>query len=454
MNLLIRKNSPLRKLLGPVGTEFLQYGVEGLTRILTHVETSHWRIEKGPAVSSATFRDSNRRVLNLLLALNVNGSPWRISGFLERKRIPGTGVGSISRTIDLRERNIVEGLLNKLGAILGTPHILTESLLSALRRTFDEQVVSEHLIAHHKLEVQLGDWFAALRRLAEQTYENKSVAFGCVIHVDDTTAPPEKADFPNAYLQHKKYRALSDGYRTAYRVSSKGALLGFTELVPAPHGRRFYPEWCEGLAAQSRSGNVGLALTRQGDIIVLDSGHLTFTYRFGKWQYWNHTHVVDLIRNAARVQHVPPKSLSGIARSIYCAALDVSFRRSGGLFVLLRSPNWMNSLIPMGDAIGDDARDPVDKLFDTGVSSKKVTLLERCLLTEISGLDGAVVLGNNGDILAYGAILEPRKRGRIHRVEGSRTKAAIGASNYGLAVKISSDGEITVYLKGKKLLSF
>jgi acylphosphatase len=37
----------------------------------------------------------------------------------------------------------------------------------------------------------------------------------------------------------------------------------------------------------------------------------------------------------------------------------------------------------------------------------------------------------------------------VRAAEGSRTKAAIGASNYGLAIKISSDGDITVYAAGK-----
>jgi hypothetical protein len=40
----------------------------------------------------------------------------------------------------------------------------------------------------------------------------------------------------------------------------------------------------------------------------------------------------------------------------------------------------------------------------------------------------------------------------ILRAEGSRTKAAIGAPNYGLAIKISSDGDITLYATGQKLI--
>jgi DNA integrity scanning protein DisA with diadenylate cyclase activity len=74
--------------------------------------------------------------------------------------------------------------------------------------------------------------------------------------------------------------------------------------------------------------------------------------------------------------------------------------------------------------------------------------MPRAILVELAALDGAVVLDNTGRLLAYGAVLEPRRRGRVDAAEGSRTKAAIGASNYGLAVKISADGDITLYADG------
>jgi hypothetical protein len=56
-------------------------------------------------------------------------------------------------------------------------------------------------------------------------------------------------------------------------------------------------------------------------------------------------------------------------------------------------------------------------------------------------------------MLAFGAVLRPKKSGRLRGSEGSRTKAAIGASFYGLSVKISSDGDITVYHKGREFIT-
>jgi hypothetical protein len=323
----------------------------------------------------------------------------------------------------------------------------------ALRVGFDERVVARHLRNYHDLEVDLAAWFAALRKLAEQSYENKSLTFGCIVSTTDRSSPTAGSQFPADFLERKRYRALSDGYRTAYRVSAKGALIGFTDLPPrAAEAHRYYPKWCDELASHSRGNRLALCLTRQGDLLVLDSGRLTLTYRFGRWQYWNHTHIVDLIANAARVQHVPPARVSGVVRSIYRAALDVAFRRSGGLFVVLRNRQNLRKIVRHGDAIDDSGRPALDASFDGVLDDLYVQTSPRTIVAELAALDGAVVMANTGQILAYGAVLDPQRKGRVRAAEGSRTKAAIGASNYGLAIKVSSDGDITVYAAGKQLI--
>jgi DNA integrity scanning protein DisA with diadenylate cyclase activity len=129
--------------------------------------------------------------------------------------------------------------------------------------------------------------------------------------------------------------------------------------------------------------------------------------------------------------------------------LDISFRRSGGLFVILRNTANLHMIVRPGDAINERGRSPADAAFDSAVGGKAVA---RSVIVELASLDGAVVLNNSAAILAYGAVLRPRKLGRVRGSEGSRTKAAIGASFYGLAVKVSSDGDITVYHRGKEFI--
>ena len=106
-----------------------------------------------------------------------------------------------------------------------------------------------------------------------------------------------------------------------------------------------------------------------------------------------------------------------------------------------------------GDSIQDRDRDPRVHALDLALPGKYIDGLSRRVLVGLASLDGALVLANSGEILAYSAILRPRRQGTIKRTEGARTKAAIGASLYGLAVKISSDGDIVVYSKGEPALS-
>jgi hypothetical protein len=119
-----------------------------------------------------------------------------------------------------------------------------------------------------------------------------------------------------------------------------------------------------------------------------------------------------------------------------------SFANTFGGFLL-------RMIVRPGDAIGDPGRSPPDAAFDAAIGG---TPVRRAVLVELASLDGAVVMNNSSVMLAFGAVLRPKKSGRSRGSEGSRTKAAIGASFYGLAVKVSSDGDITVYHKGKQFI--
>jgi hypothetical protein len=353
----------------------------------------------------------------------------------------------------MREQDICRRIAQQISNVLDFDTGATDGAsLRAIGASFDEQIVAEHLQEHHQVSLPLSEVFEALHTLAEQTYENRALTFGCVI--DPMHESGSSAVFPRDFLTAKKYRALSDGYRTAYEISPTGRVLGFVDLTQSDSraiGRRhFYPKWAEPMASASLDQRCGIALSRQGDLLVFDEGTLRFTYRNGRWQYWNHAHLITLLRDRARAQHVRPSSLGKIVGDVYRVALDVSFRRAGALLVVLRNRHNLRKIVREGDAIGDHDREVTDVEFDLAVQGR---IGSRSVMVELASLDGALVLDNSGRILAYGAVLRPRRTGRLRGSEGSRTKAAIGASHYGLSVKISSDGDITVYHGGTKFIS-
>jgi hypothetical protein len=79
--------------------------------------------------------------------------------------------------------------------------------------------------------------------------------------------------------------------------------------------------------------------------------------------------------------------------------------------------------------------------------------LEPSVLEAIASLDGAVVTDLDGRLLTFGAILriapEALEMGRS--VSGARTLAALAASLHGPVLKVSEDGYLSMYLKGRRV---
>jgi hypothetical protein len=401
--------------------------------------------------------DPRRRQIRVTVAVGVSGdgNSGSLTATVKRRRV-AVAAQTAGGTLDQREFDICKRTVARMSEVLkGNPAAGPGATMRAIRDSFDEDVIAQHIENHHDLQMSITTLLADLHSLSEQTYENRALSFGCIID-SKRRGSPTAALFPRKFLIAKKYKAPSDGFRTAYYISTNGRLLNFVDLETfesrRTSGHSYFPEWAEPLARNSREGRYGIALSRQGDILVFDGCTIRFSHRNGRWQYWNHNHIVNLLRDRAKAQRVLPRIVSNVVVAIYLGALDVSFRRSGGLFVILHNRRKLREIVRSGDAIGDGNRTLSDRNFDAVLLGRKIQGLPSAMAVELAALDGAIVLSNDGEILAYGAILSPKKAGRLQGTEGSRTKAAIGASNYGLAVKISSDGDIDVYHKGKSFM--
>jgi hypothetical protein len=79
-----------------------------------------------------------------------------------------------------------------------------------------------------------------------------------------------------------------------------------------------------------------------------------------------------------------------------------------------------------------------------------VTELSPTVIETIARIDGSVVLDRDGNLLAFGAILRhsPVVFTPEEVAEGSRTAAAIAASQFGNVLKVSEDGRLSFYRSG------
>lgn len=453
--MVLRANSRLRGILGETGFEFLIHSLGAYQRILPHVEITRWT-EVQREKPESVWVDSRRRRIRVTIPIgSADDKRSRSLTATVKRRSVSVASRVAGQTLDTREFDICKRITMRMSEVLDSLSSIQGATIRAVRDSFDEDVIAQHIEIHCNLKMSITTLFADLHTLSEQSYENKSLAFGCIIDAGKRETRPF-ARFPRQFLTAKKYKALSDGFRTAYLVSSGGRLLDFVDLEDLRSksltGHNYYPIWAERLARNSRAHRYGVALSRQGDILVFDGGTLRFTHRNGRWQYWNHNHILNLMRDRAKAQKVSSKTINAVIVAVYLEALDVSFRRSGGLFVILHNRRNLRQIVRVGDGIADGGRTPVDKDFDDVLQGKKIQGIPENILVELAALDGAIVLRNDGVILAYGAVLSPKKAGHLRGTEGSRTKAAIGASNYGLSIKVSSDGDIDVYHKGKSFM--
>jgi hypothetical protein len=77
--------------------------------------------------------------------------------------------------------------------------------------------------------------------------------------------------------------------------------------------------------------------------------------------------------------------------------------------------------------------------------------LPNAVLETVARIDGAIVLGSQSNLLAFGAILQHPDLTDVFPeiIEGGRTTAAISASRFENVLKISEDGLISFFQNGR-----
>ena len=155
-----------------------------------------------------------------------------------------------------------------------------------------------------------------------------------------------------------------------------------------------------------------------------------------------------------------------LALWLFQAALNLSEARTGALLVVVRDPaRSIRELIAPDDRIteevaADDPQDPENlspshakRALHHAVRGATLCDLEPAVLESIAGLDGAVVVDTDGRLLTFGAILRiaPETLELVRSVQGARTLAALAASQHGPVLKVSEDGYLTMFLKGRRV---
>lgn len=219
---------------------------------------------------------------------------------------------------------------------------------------------------------------------------------------------------------------------------------------------------------------VGVFLLNNGDIILAKNGALCFLKRNLQWLNLSYEAFCNALHPFIDAYHITDTKL---IESIFASVLDVSFSHTGGIIALVDTP-WDDRktlkltesgiLNPCDNlqieksaeelyreaikgarkgnvkAKKEDVRKRILKrsIIQSLVHEDKFQKVDRKLRSELMSLDGACILDCAGNIYSFGAIIQNDSGSS----GGGRGAAARKLSAYGMAVKISTDGYIELYI--------
>ncbi|OLD56801.1 MAG: hypothetical protein AUI54_04970 [Acidobacteria bacterium 13_1_40CM_2_56_5] len=312
---------------------------------------------------------------------------------------------------------------------------------------------------------RIADAIEVLRTSALTTYENRRISTGALLFgrsLDPCHAlpksPPHPLHYSSALTRARSFHRLSDGLNTLALVDQNGFFVDVIDVqkwsepyltlpLPVPSPGRY--------EAHSRAtlcgGHICLILTSTGEMKIFADGVQVFRFLDGRWR----------ITDAAEKYRLWKESLSNskLAETLFVTALNLAEDRRGGLLVVLDDASSVGRLVSNSDLListpkqqpapGHASKDQFHYLL----RDKCALNLPTTIIETIAHIDGALILDNAANLLAFGAILHYPDLADLHpdNIEGGRASAAIAASRFGRALKISEDGLISFYQNGEHI---
>lgn len=254
--------------------------------------------------------------------------------------------------------------------------------------------------------------------------------------------------FERAILNEKWIRALDGDKISLVGLGLSGKIIGMFSIPKnyndngdislSPH------EDIESIIKTLVNGTCVFKTTKQGDIFFMLPNNTTFLKTQGRWYYLNYTNILNILSEFLDLK---------IATSILRLILNLSFDRHGAMISVPDKNEYAKKMIPdfnKSDKANRDLRNSIKGL-------SIIDSIQRSLISSTAKIDGALVISKKGKILdAACMISEPsieqlEKKGinKLERFSGARTTAAWNASIYGLAIKVSEDGPISIFNNGQ-----
>jgi hypothetical protein len=193
---------------------------------------------------------------------------------------------------------------------------------------------------------------------------------------------------------------------------------------------------------QHNQGRIFVAYVgRNDDVNVVAANQLQF-----RWQksYWT---LIDRRIFETLLTDAPTNEAE--ANALISVLFAISDLRFGSLVLVAADPNHLPS--PAGSIASSDASSALQNAI---IGSRLSELLQSNTAIGVLTSDGLTTFDKDGVCLRAGEIIDLQVGGSRKVAGGGRTQAALTASYFGVAIKVSEDGPITVFRDGKELIRF
>jgi len=366
-------------------------------------------------------------------------------------------------------------LLNSIGAVLDSRYrmlfdaTLVEQRFELFRGLPEDRYVSAYVDSLPYVgEVWKGpdrveDAIEVLRTTSLSTYENRRISTGTLLFVTQPdpchalpSTPSGALSYSPALTSIRSFYRLCDGLQTLALVDRDGSLVEVIDVeqwvepfsnteLPVPSADRYRTH----SRATLCGGHVCMILTPNGEMKIFADGVQVFRFLDGHWRLTDAQQKYEMWSRAI--------GNSKLAERLFVAALNLAEDRRGGLLVVLEDPRSAPKLVSRTDMLSSlpehdaqlisSSKDQLHYLLH----QKRVLDLPTAVLETVARIDGGIVLDQDSNLLAFGAILRHHDLTDFHpeNIEGGRTTAAIAASRFGSVLKVSEDGLISFFQNGQ-----
>lgn len=333
-----------------------------------------------------------------------------------------------------------------------------------------------------------------LDKWSSKTYEGKKVPFAFIVDFKSDNGSFNYIEF----LEEEFSATLSDGITSAIELDQNLNFLNYLSITKDNTFKQIdlstSPYRFSQVIMSFTKRKIGVFLLSSGDVVIVKDTKIELIKRNGKWINFNK----DIFVSVVMAVNTKDNALvsSELLNAIFYTSLDVSFSHCGGLIAVISDKSMLtnqdeyftainvslldkeknnkeNDIIKYTDDLQFELinysqlckinsqvfdnhnakkvfnkRKAIFSLLKDYVSvDKKISFIkiDRKLRSELVSMDGATILDKNGNVISFGAIIKNNSGSS----GGGRGAAAKKLSEYGLAIKISTDGYIEVYIKNE-----